>query len=60
MDTELKSIQWVRDEIERCIGEITMILSYSGLPEENVADLVFEGYRSILIKFKRLDSSFNE
>ena len=60
MDTELKSIQWVRDEIERCIGEITMISSYSGLPEENVADLVFEGYRSILIKFKRLDSSFNE
>ena len=59
MDTELKSIQWVRDEIERCISEITMLLSQSGLPEEDIADLIFEGYRSVLVKFKRFDSSFN-
>jgi len=59
MDAELKSIQWVRDEIESCISEITMMLSYSGLPEEVVADLIFEGYRSVLVKFKRFDSSFN-
>jgi hypothetical protein len=60
LDKELKSIQWVRDEIQRCISEITMLLSYSGIPKENIADLIFEGYRSVLVKFKRFDSSFNE
>ncbi len=59
LDKELRSIQWVRDEIERCISEITMVLSYSGIPPENIADLIFEGYRSILVKLKRFDSSFN-
>ncbi|MCW4013609.1 MAG: hypothetical protein NWF07_11545 [Candidatus Bathyarchaeota archaeon] len=59
MDADLKSIQWVRDEIELCISEITTLLSHSGLPEEDIADLIFEGYRSVLVRFKRFDSSFN-
>lgn len=58
MDTELRSIQWVRDEIEGCISEITTLLSHSGLPEEDIADLIFEGYRSVLVRFKRFDSLF--
>jgi hypothetical protein len=58
LDKELKSIQWVRNEIERCISEITMVLSYSGIPDKDIADLIFEGYRSVLVRFKRLDDSF--
>ena len=59
LDKELRSIQWVREEIERCISEITMVLSYSGIPDDGIAELIFEGYRSVLVKFKRFDDSFN-
>ena len=59
MELELKTIQWVRLELERFIGELTESIKCSDIPPYDVSDIIYEGYRSLLSQFQRIDKSKN-
>jgi len=60
VESELKTIQWVSNEIERFISELSELLKYSDVPGRDISDIVYEGYRSLFVKFKKLRDSYNE
>lgn len=60
MELELKAIQWVRLELERFIGELTEVMKHSDIPRNDISDIIYEGYRSLLIRFQKMDESYNE
>lgn len=60
MELELKAIQWVRLELERFIGELTEVMKCSDIPRNDISDIIYEGYRSLLIRFQKMDESYNE
>ena len=51
----MKANQWVRSELERFIGELSEHMEYSEIPRRNIPNIVFEGYRSQLLRFHRLN-----
>lgn len=59
MELELRTVRWVRLELERLIGELTEVVMYSGIPEDRVSDVIFEGYRSLLLQFIRLNDYYD-
>ncbi|MBD3173008.1 hypothetical protein GF326_11105 [Candidatus Bathyarchaeota archaeon] len=60
MELELRAVRWVRLELERLIGELTEVVMYSGVPEDRVSDIIFEGYRSLLALFMRMDEYYGK
>ena len=60
MELELKAIQWVRLELERFIGELTEVMKYSDIPRNDISDIIYEGYRALLMRFQKMDESYNE
>ena len=59
MDLELRAVNWIKGEIERFIGDLTEALKYTDVPHEEIPNIVFEGYRSLLFSFKKIDESIN-
>ncbi|MFH1179764.1 MAG: hypothetical protein V1710_05340 [Candidatus Bathyarchaeota archaeon] len=60
MELELKAIQWVRLELGRFIGELTEVMKHSDIPRNDISDIIYEGYRPLLIRFQKMDESYNE
>jgi hypothetical protein len=60
MELELRAVRWVRLELERLIGELTEVVMCSGVQEDRVSDIIFEGYRSLLLLFMRMDEYYGE
>lgn len=60
MEIELKTVNWVKEEIERFIYELTQLIKASDVPAETIPDIIFEGYRSLLFSFKKIHECFNE
>jgi len=60
MELELKMIQWVRMELLRLIGEITETIKETEVPQSDISDIIYEGYRSLLTQFKKIDQSYNQ
>lgn len=60
LESELKAIQWVSNETQRFISELSELLKYSDIPHQDISDIVYEGYRSLFVKFKKLHESSNE
>lgn len=58
MELELRAIDYVRDRLAVTVSEVTEELNQAELPIEDVPDLVFEGYRKLLLWFRDLDESF--
>lgn len=59
MEIELRAVRWVRLELERLIGELTEVVMCSDVPEDRVSDVIFEGYRSLLLQFIRLNEYYD-
>ena len=59
MELELRAVRLVRLEFEMLIGELTEVVMCSGIPEDRVSDVIFEGYRSLLLKFIRLNDYYD-
>ena len=57
MELELRAVKWVKCELEKVIGDLTEIMRYSDVPYDQVPNIVFEGYRSLLFSFKKIDES---
>jgi len=57
MELELMAIDYVRDRLAEAVSNITEELYLSDLPPENVSDIVYEGYRKLLLWFRDLDTS---
>lgn len=60
MELELKTIQWIRVELERFIGAITETIKDTEVPPSDISDIIYEGYRSLLPQFKKIDQSYNQ
>jgi CheY-like chemotaxis protein len=60
LESELKAIQWVSNETQRFISELAELLKYSDIPHQDISDIVYEGYRSLFVKFKNIHESYNE
>ena len=59
MEMELRSLKWVKHELERVLSDLAEIMSYSQVPLDQIPNIVFEGYRSLLFCFKRIDESIH-
>lgn len=59
MELELRAVKWIKGEIEMFIGDLTEALKYTDVPQEEIPNIVFEGYRSLLFSFKKIDESIN-
>ena len=59
MEIELRAVKWVKHELERVISDLTDIISCTDVPPDQVPNIVFEGYRSLLFCFKRIDESIH-
>jgi hypothetical protein len=57
MELEMKATQWVRTELERFICQLSEHMEYSEIPRQDIPDIVYEGYRSLLMRFHRLHES---
>jgi hypothetical protein len=57
MALELMAIDYVRDRLAEAVSDITEELYLSDLTPENVSDIVYEGYRKLLVWFRDLDTS---
>lgn len=57
MALELTAIDYVRDRLAEAVSNITEELYLSDLTPENVSDIVYEGYRKLLIWFRDIDTS---
>ncbi len=57
MELELRAIDYVRDRLAEAVADITEELYLSDLTPENVSDIVYEGYRKLLLWFRDLDTS---
>lgn len=57
MELELKAIKWIRQQLERFISELSEILMYAEFSEDTVSNLIYEGYRNVLISFYKLMES---
>lgn len=57
MELEMKATQWVRTEIERFLGELSEHMEFSEIPRQDIPDIIYEGYRSLLMRFHRLHES---
>lgn len=57
MELELKAIKWIRQQLERFISELSEILMYAEFSEDTVSNLIYEGYRNVLISFYKLVES---
>ena len=57
MELELMAIDYVRDRLAEAVSNITEELYLSDLPPENVSDILYEGYRKLLLWFRDLDTS---
>ena len=55
MEMELRAVKWVKHELERIISDLTEIISYTDIPSDRIPNIIFEGYRSLLFSFKRID-----
>ena len=55
MELELMAIDYVRDRLAETVSNITEELYLSDLPPENVSDILYEGYRKLLLWFRDLD-----
>ena len=60
MEIELKAANWVKSEIERFLFELTQLIKTSEVPEKDVPDIIFEGYRSLLFSFKKIHDYFSQ
>ena len=60
MELELRTVRWVKLELERFISELTEVVMYSGVPEDRVSDIIFEGYRSLLALFIGMNDYDND
>ena len=59
MEMELRAVKWVKRELERVISDLTEIMRYTDVPHDQIPNIVFEGYRSLLFCFKRIDESIH-
>ena len=57
MSLELRAIDYVRDRLAEAVSNITEELYLSDFTPENVSDIVYEGYRKLLLWFRDLDTS---
>lgn len=57
MELELMAIDYVRDRLAEAVSDITEELCLSDVAPENVSDIVYEGYRKLLLWFRDLDVS---
>lgn len=57
MELEFMAIDYVRDRLAEAVSGITEELYLSDLPPENVSDIVYAGYRKLLLWFRDLDVS---
>ncbi len=55
MELELNAIDYVRDRLADAVSDVTKELYLSDLPPEHVSDIVYEGYRKLLLWFRDLD-----
>ena len=59
MEMELRAVKWVKNEIVRVIGDLTEIMMYTDVPEQEIPYIIFDGYRSLLFCFKKINESIN-
>lgn len=59
MEMELRALNWIKTELQSVLSDLTELLRCLGIPEQNISYIVFEGYRSLLFSFKRIDESIN-
>lgn len=59
MEMELRAVKWVKRELERVISDLTEIMRYTDVPHDQIPNIVFEGYRSLLFCFKKIDESIH-
>ena len=55
MEMELRAVKLVKGEILRVIGDLTEIMKYINIPQQKIPYIIFEGYRSLLFCFKKID-----
>ncbi|MCW4049823.1 MAG: hypothetical protein NWE89_08815 [Candidatus Bathyarchaeota archaeon] len=60
MELELKAIDFVRDNLADEVTDLSEVLLESGVPVENIPDIIYEGYRKLFSWFKDLDSSLGQ
>ena len=59
MEMELRSLKWVKHELERVLSDLTEIMNFTDVSPDQIPNIVFEGYRSLLFCFKRIDESIH-
>ncbi len=59
MEMELRAVKWIKRALERVISDLTEILMYNDVPHDQIQYIVFEGYRSLLFSFIKIDELIN-
>lgn len=59
MEMELRAFKWVKDEVHRFLDDLTEVLGRTDIPSQKIPSIIFEGYRSLLFSFKKIDESIN-
>jgi hypothetical protein len=57
MELEFRAIDYVRDRLAAAVSDVTDELYLSDLAPEHVSDIVYEGYRKLLLWFRDLDAA---
>jgi hypothetical protein len=57
MELELRAIDHVRDRLAAAVSDVTEELYLSDVEPEHVSDIVYEGYRKLLLWFRDLDAA---
>lgn len=57
MELEFRAVDYVRDRLAAAVSDVTEELYLSDLASEHVSDVVYEGYRKLLLWFRDLDAA---
>jgi len=57
MELEFRAIDYVRDRLAAVVSDLTEELYLSDIAPEHVSDIVYEGYRKLLLWFRDIDVS---
>lgn len=60
MEMELRAVKWIKRALEIVISDLTEILMHNDVPHDQIPYIVFEGYRSLLFSFKKIDEIINK
>jgi hypothetical protein len=57
MELEFRAVDYVRNRLAAAVSDVTEELYLSDLAPEHVSDVVYEGYRKLLLWFRDLDAA---